>query len=238
MYARDYRQLARDSLAGNWGISILAALIAVLFGAHLVMGGFSISIDDEVLQKLLDRMPESIYDLIMGLLVLWASVSSLVSMAQLIFGGPIQLGYCTFLLHQQDRTEHLSVHTLFSKFDRFVEGFILKLLTALLIALWSLLLFIPGLIKGYSYALAPFILAENPGMRPNDAITESRRLMDGHKWELFCLDISFIGWSLLSALTLGVGLLFLNPYANAARAAFYRKLCPNNTQGHTTVEYL
>ncbi len=89
---------------------------------------------------------------------------------------------------------------------------------------------IPGIIKGYAYAMTPFIMAENPQMTAREAIKRSQELMDGHKWELFCLGFSFIGWNLLTVLTLGIGTFFLNPYMNAAYAAFYReKISPKVT---------
>ena len=107
-----------------------------------------------------------------------------------------------------------------------LAGFILFLLEGLYIFLWTLLLIVPGIIASYRYAMAPFILAENPDMTPSEAIDASKEMMDGHKWELFCLDFSFFGWLLLNVLTLGLGSLVLNPYMNAARAAFYREVMP------------
>ena len=83
---------------------------------------------------------------------------------------------------------------------------------------------IPGIVKQFSYAMTPFIMAENPDMTANEAITASRELMDGHKGELFILDLTFIGWDLLALLTLNFGHIFLNPYRNAAHAAFYKDL--------------
>ena len=98
------------------------------------------------------------------------------------------------------------------------------MLVGLYTLLWSLLLIIPGLIKSYSYAMTPYIMAEKPDMSVNDAITKSRQIMNGHKWQLFCLDLSFTGWMLLSMVTLGLGLIYVWPYYNAARAAFYREI--------------
>ena len=91
---------------------------------------------------------------------------------------------------------------------------------------WALLFIIPGLIAAYRYQLTGYILAENPEMGANDAITRSKELMKGNKWRLFCLDFSFIGWDILSAFTLGIGDLWLTPYRSAAAAAFYRELVP------------
>lgn len=90
--------------------------------------------------------------------------------------------------------------------------------------LWNLTI-IGGVIKKYSYRLVPFIVAENPKIKPNDAITLSRDLMNGHKFEAFLLDFSFAGWELLNLLTLGLlGIFFLNPYSEGANAEFYKRI--------------
>ena len=92
------------------------------------------------------------------------------------------------------------------------------------LALWSMLFIIPGIVKYYSYSMTFYILRDNPDMLANDAITASRQMMNGHKLRLFCLHLSFIGWILLSVLTLGIGLLFVFPYMQTAQAAFYEDL--------------
>lgn len=90
--------------------------------------------------------------------------------------------------------------------------------------LWCLTV-VGGIIKSYSYALVPYILCENPAIRPNDVITLSRRMMKGHKWELFKLQLSFLGWQLLGWATLGLGdLFFTNPYMEATFAEYYAYL--------------
>lgn len=97
-------------------------------------------------------------------------------------------------------------------------------LSTIYIFLWTLLLIIPGIIKSYSYALTPYILVEHPEMSANEAIKESMRLMDGHKFDLFYLQLSFIGWAILSILSLGLGFFWLIPYQMTAQAAFYRDI--------------
>ena len=94
----------------------------------------------------------------------------------------------------------------------------------LFIFLWSLLFFIPGIVKSYSYALTGYIRVDRPELSFSETITESRRMMDGHKMQLFCLDLSFIGWYLLGALLCGVGVLFVAPYHYLARALFYEAI--------------
>ena len=88
----------------------------------------------------------------------------------------------------------------------------------------QMLFIVPGIIKGYSYSMTPFIMAENPELSASEAINRSKAMMDGHKTELFVLDLTLFGWAILCALTLNLGNLFLNPYRNAAYAAFYRQI--------------
>lgn len=90
--------------------------------------------------------------------------------------------------------------------------------------LWTLLFIIPGIIKGYSYALTEYILEDNKEIENNAAIEKSMAMMEGHKMELFLLDLSFLGWYLLALLTCGIGLLWVMPYQYTARAAFYEDL--------------
>ena len=99
-----------------------------------------------------------------------------------------------------------------------------NLLRSLYIFLWSLLCFIPGIIASYTYAMVPYILAENPELTPKEACERSKQLMDGNRLRLFCLTFSFIGWSFLCALTCGIGYIVLTPYIEAAVADFYREI--------------
>lgn len=95
-------------------------------------------------------------------------------------------------------------------------------------SLWALLLIVPGVIKSYSYAMTPYILKDNPELSNNVAIEESMRMMQGNKMKLFLLDLSFIGWCLLSILTFGIGMIWVASYMYTARAAFYEDLKLNN----------
>ena len=92
------------------------------------------------------------------------------------------------------------------------------------VLLWSLLFIIPGIIATYSYAMTEFILAEHPELTASEAIARSKEMMSGNRWCLFCLHFSFIGWDILSSLTLGIGNLWLHPYKQAANAVFYREI--------------
>ncbi|WP_164716263.1 DUF975 family protein [Paenibacillus whitsoniae] len=89
---------------------------------------------------------------------------------------------------------------------------------------WFVLFIIPGIVKSYSYAMVPYILTDNPGIGRKRAIQLSREMMHGQKWRTFVLDLSFIGWFLLGAIALGVGVLFVLPYYNSTRAELYLAL--------------
>ena len=93
----------------------------------------------------------------------------------------------------------------------------------LFIALWTLLFIVPGIIKMYSYRLVPYILKEHPELTGTQAITLSRKMMNGHKADAFVLDLSFLGWILLSALTCGIlHIFYVGPYIQATDAELYK----------------
>jgi len=114
----------------------------------------------------------------------------------------------------------------FAKFGRNLGSILLE---GLLIYAWSLLLIVPGIIKAYSYAMTQYILADCPDVKAVDAITISRRMMKGHKWEFFVFQLSFLGWFILSGLTLGIlSIFYVDPYYYASVAGYYvelKKLC-------------
>ncbi len=99
-----------------------------------------------------------------------------------------------------------------------------SILASIFTFLWSLLLVIPGIIKAYSYALTPYILVDDPDLSVRDALRKSQRLMQGQKFNLFYLQLSFIGWFLLACVTCGIGFLWLIPYYQSTVAVFYNNL--------------
>ncbi len=123
-------------------------------------------------------------------------------------------------------TQHMTpdIAELFAHFNKFWAAFKVLFLTGLFTFLWSLLLVIPGIVKAYSYSMAMYILAENPEMGALEAIDRSKAMMDGHKMELFVLNLSFIGWYLLCAVTFGIASVWVVPYVSAATANFYNSI--------------
>lgn len=141
----------------------------------------------------------------------------------LFLGSVVGVGYSRFNLELVDHNEAGFEH-LFKYFPWWANAVCTRLLKGLYVFLWSLLLVIPGIVASYSYAMTEYILAEHPEMTASEAIAASKEMMTGNRWRLFCLHVSFIGWAILCAFTLGIGNLWLNPYKNAATAAFYREI--------------
>lgn len=216
-----FRARARQILSGKWGLAILVTFVASIFGATLT--AYTVSFEFEV--NLDAENFFSVYEQFRPFLLTIISASSVMGIAQFVLSGVLKLGYCRFLLKLHDG-EDAEFSDLFSGFDRFGDAFVLSLLQGIYVFLWSLLLIIPGIIAMYRYAMAFFILQETPGMRASEALDASKQMMDGNKASLFGLQLSFIGWALLNMLTLGIGSLWLNPYANVAQTAFYRSLRP------------
>lgn len=142
------------------------------------------------------------------------------SITQLILTGPITLGIviCMMKLMQD---EPVPLEDVLEGFKHFVPSMLVYILTTLFTILWSLLLIIPGIIAAYSYSMCFYILRDNPDLSPMDVIRQSKEMMRGHKMDLFALQLTFIGWGLLSILTLGIGSLWLVPYMTASTTAFY-----------------
>ena len=120
------------------------------------------------------------------------------------------------------RGEKAGVGDLFDGFAYFFKIIWLNILMGIYVFLWSLLLFIPGIIAAYRYSMAIYLLLDHPDWRVGQCIRESKRLMKGHKGEIFMLDLSFFGWYLLTAIP--VVQIYVTPYVQLARAEFYNRL--------------
>lgn len=130
----------------------------------------------------------------------------------------------------------IKVGDVFEGFYDFWGAFKVTFLTGLFISLWSLLLIIPGIVKSFSYSLAIFIYAENREMGALEAIAKSKKMMDGHKMELFVLFLSFIGWALLGIITFGLAYIYAYPYMNTTIVNFYNGLKAEYDASATVLE--
>ncbi len=150
--------------------------------------------------------------------------SSAGSILSLLLVGPLTIGLnYFFIMNTLGRTDRISATTpfpvAFQNYGRKLGGYLwMELFTFL----WTLLFIIPGIIKSFSYAMTPYILADCPNVKAKDALKLSMRIMQGHKWELFVFYLSFLGWIVLSCLTLGIlELFYVGPYLQSSAATYY-----------------
>lgn len=169
-----------------------------------------------------------IFAFLLTLLVLWIILSLVIGTIKLIITifvyGPLEVGGDRFYLDNLHGKGGVS--SLGQGFDRhYMNGVKIMFLRKLFTALWGLLFVVPGVIKAYEYQMIPYLLAEYPDMPSEDAFAISRYMMDGNKLKSFVLDLSFIPWGLLGAVTLGVSNFFwTNPYIMQTRAALYEAI--------------
>lgn len=161
--------------------------------------------------------------MITGLLAGIATVVILIVLVAKVFVGNLLKmgGYRFFILNQ---TAQPGIGTLLDGFrsGHYVNIVLTMFLRDLFTALWSLLLVVPGIIKHYEYLMVPYIIAENPAMDYKEAFQISKQMMDGEKMEAFIMDLSFLGWYLLSAVTCGLlAIFYVNPYVQASFAEMY-----------------
>ena len=161
-----------------------------------------------------------IYSIVAGGL---SAIPFIGGLCSLFIGLPVAYGIA-IVMFGVFKGKDVDFGVLFEGFQDYSRIFVTKLLQGIYTALWSLLLVVPGVIKYYSYAMTDYILKEEPEMKNNAAIEKSMALMENNKMKLFLLDLSFIGWALLAIVTFGIGFLFLQPYMQVSRAAFYEDL--------------
>lgn len=202
----ELRAQARERLEGQWGTFVLMTFLMLVIQTILQIPGYIGSLL-EVLS------PENVLASLS-----FSNISNILSLLAL----PLSWGLTVSLLRNH-REESVDLENLFDGFrgGRYTRVFCALFLVRLFTILWTLLLIIPGIMKAFSYALTPYILLDEPELTARQAITRSCEIMQGRRWKLFCLSLSFIGWGILSLLTFGIGFLWLAPYMNASIAAFY-----------------
>lgn len=204
---KSLKMKAKDAFKSNYAASVVVALLMVI----LVTG---ITVNTSFTDSLNGPLPQVNLNVGGGLLCA-------VFLIDVFVINPLKVGgYSFFLKNNKEKTDIKEITSGFK--TNYANNVVAMLLQDIFLALWTCLLIVPGIIKMYSYSLVPFILSENPEMQPIEAITKSREMMDGYKWQTFVLDLSFIGWGILSVITCGlVGLLYTNPYIYQTKAELY-----------------
>ena len=237
----DYKNAALAALRGNWGKAVLATVIFMAV-VYIAIGPFTYN-TVKMQTYARESMPQVSSGMGFGSAMRVAMEASL-SLAQdpeylamqSKANGSMALYYLLFIFVVLPLTVGFAnaFLKLFVQGDNTLTENMVKIaktnywhkvwgmfLMYLFIFLWSLLLVIPGIIKTFSYAMTPYILEEHPELTANEAIDHSRAMMKGHKFDLFWLILSFIGWMILCLFTFGIGYLWLLPYMQTSVAGFY-----------------
>lgn len=164
-----------------------------------------------------------LFDLIMGLVSPITFGLGTLFMFGAMNGG---LTYVSLMLSRTD--DEIDVTNLFYAFkEDYTRYLMIGVYHIVFVFLWSLLFIIPGLIKMYSYSMCFYLANDNLDLSPIDCIDNSKELMDGNKWRLFKLHLSFIGWFFVGVLTAGIGFLWIVPYIKQSETAFYEDIVKN-----------
>ena len=230
---QQFKNEALAALRGNWRKAVIITIIYLLIACLAVAPSSYTSVqmrsyvEENVsshtsLTAMASMLQDPAYQLLSKRSQGASGFSTLVYILLLF---PLTLGYANamrkLLISGDNNLTSNTFRIAFSNYWHKVWG---MLWMEILVFLWSLLLIIPGIIKSFSYAMTPFILEENPELDASAAIHRSRMMMRGHQFDLFWLFLGFLGWLILSLLTLGIGLLWLVPYMETSLAAFYEEV--------------
>ena len=210
---QEIKSIGKEKFKLNYWNCVLAALLVTA-----VMGAISwIGSGQEITRTINGEYGEATVSL----------RSNVGSLLTILLGGPLTIGLNSFFVRNiKGQTQDLTVTTPFNEaFQNYPRKLGGSLWMGLFVFLWSLLLIIPGIIKSISYSMTPYILADCPNVKARDALKLSMRMMNGHKWEYFVMGLSFLGWILLSALTLGIlSVFYVDPYMRSSFAEYYLEL--------------
>jgi uncharacterized membrane protein len=211
MKISEIKKGALGALRGKWGLAVLATFVFFLIYMVVPMiiemalsGGVNAWSNPE--QR---ATGANIVNIIISLILIPFSIAF----------------YWFFLSISRSETPQISeLFTIYADLKTSLKLIGTSIVVSIFVILWSLLLIIPGIIKGLAYSQTFFVLRDRPELSITEAITESKKMMQGYKWKYFLLNLSFIGWAILTFFTLGIGLLWLIPYVSTSLAAFYDKL--------------
>ena len=201
----EYRAMARESLRGVWNESALAVLI--IYAIACIFSVSSVVVPQEILW-------------------LQGSLSGAQVAVSLLLIVPLGYGFNNAMLSLVRCESNTPTNNMLAYFkrdySRSVPALVLVALAQL--GLGIVTLGVGIVILAYAYAMVPYLLRDYPELTATEALRTSRQMMRGHKWDLFVLDLTFIGWMILCCFTLGIGFIWLQAYMSAAHAHFYEDL--------------
>lgn len=159
--------------------------------------------------------------LFIGIMVLVIVIAIIAAALSAFLLNPIVIGVQRFFVVSHYRKADLN-ELAYGFSNNYMNVVKIMFMRQMYVFLWSMLFVIPGIIKGYEYRMIPYILAEHPDIDSEQAFAISKQMMDGNKWNAFVLDLSFIGWWLLSAITCNIlSIFYVHPYTLMTSAELY-----------------
>ncbi|MBE6319573.1 MAG: DUF975 family protein [Bacteroidales bacterium] len=195
----EYRAQAREALQNRWGEAAIVSLIILVAAMVISIPSFMAEWAGSITT-------------VLSVLILPLQYAYYISLLERTRGGEEELTRFTL----QYAINHAYANT------RFLVAGLLIMLISMVLAIFTL--GIGAIIVNYMYSMVPYLLHDYPELTPREAMKISREMMSGQKWNLFVLDLTFIGWILLSILTAGIGMIFVEPYMSTTRAAYYEDL--------------
>ena len=227
MWSRqEIKERGKSAFRANYWKCVLAALVLTLVAggaARSSSSGNSQSAEqsaEQMMKGFQNLSPEQIFA-IAGISVGAMVIAILI---RIFLVNPLQVG-CYNFFKQNVQNPGVALSPIADGFKDYGRTFVTLFLRDLLITLFCFLLLVPGFIKAYEYRMVPYLIIDEPQLSATEILAKSKEMMRGHKWNAFVFDLSFIGWYLLEAITIGlVGIFWTNPYKNSADAALYLKL--------------
>lgn len=220
----EIKERGKEAFRSNYWYCVLVSVILSICAGGAGGSTSSSSMDPEKSEQL-KEMISSLNPMVLAGIVGVIGVAAIVGIAlDILLFNPLLIG-CNAFFSRNVRNTPASLNEIKEGFAGYGSKVLAMFLKDLFIFLWTCLFIIPGIIKSYSYRMVPYILADDPDISAMDAITKSREMMNGNKMRAFCLDLSFIGWILLSIVTCGIlAVFYVGPYMASTQGALYEEL--------------
>lgn len=209
-----------------WPCVAVTVILAIVTGSVSSIGSrFSININQGIEYSY--NTGYSHYSSISpGAMLALSGITLIIMLISIVFAifvsNVFEVGGCSFFIKNRSQRAEIGDVLYGFKSGHYGNVVLAIFLRGLYISLWTLLFIVPGFIKSYEYLMVPYIMAENPAMDQKEAFAISKRMMNGQKWNTFVLDLSFLGWDLLSLFTCGIlSIFYVAPYRRATYAELY-----------------
>lgn len=211
--AKAKNQLGGKLFGTNWLYSVIILIIISLLSGRMISGGMNL------LFKFNSQYFPSVFEIIRS------GVSTALSVLTTVVSGPLAYGADKLFLKQARDNEPMVIEDVFCGFkEDFKELFLIYFISSLKAFLWGLLFIVPGIVKTLAYSMSYYIKADNPDYSWRECLSESEKIMNGHKGEFFVLQLSFIGWNIIGFICFGIGIHWVSAYQKATAAHFYESI--------------